>query len=367
MAESSTTTRPSGSSSWPHPPEQGDRVAADADVAVGQQGAAPAALAGQPRRRRPARWPTPRAHGSAAPPRARRRCPARRGPARPDGRSAGRARSRCRGWARRSGPASRRRCRPPPGPTRRRAAARGRSPTPTTEQGVPCSARAKTAEKDSSRISSVEELRCVMRRPRGARSRRGRSARPGVTGGDRLGVRGGVDVAQRGGRADPQAAALAGHAGCGRGCAAWTSRRPSSAAAWRGSPRASTHQPPSSAGPSTASYSSVAAAASVSRPGVTCGVSMPICTTGPVSGARSRWALTSRVAKSGPRCGTHRPAVDGAGQLVATHRAGQVPREREVAAARPDRRRRRRAGCRAGRPRRPRRPRPARRGRRGGS
>ena len=71
--------------------------------------------------------------------------------------------------------------------------------------------------------------------------------------------------------------------------------------------RPSSQNPPSAAGPNTASASpqTSACAASVSRPGVTCGVSMPISTMG---SGRLAWvsanAAASRSSSPPPRCPT---------------------------------------------------------------
>ena len=63
------------------PVQQGDRVAADADVAVGEQGGLPAPLARQPVEDVAAQRGHAARHGSGRPASRRRRCRARRGPA----------------------------------------------------------------------------------------------------------------------------------------------------------------------------------------------------------------------------------------------------------------------------------------------
>ena len=75
------------------------------------------------------------------------------------------------------------------------------------------------------------------------------------------------------------------------------------AAAARGSRRPNAHQPPSSAGPMTASAPSSARPRSTRSSGVTCGVSMPMSRAAP-TGRASTNACTSRSARPWPRCPT---------------------------------------------------------------
>ena len=111
------------------------------------------------------------------------------------------------------------------------------------------------------------------------------------------------------------------------------------ASAARRSPRS--HQPPSSASPSTASGPSgsltrVAAAASTA--GSACGVSIPICTVAPSSPAASRWACARRSPSPRPRCSTTRKSDETGPQPdrrrglveVAAERADERPVRRHV-------------------------------------
>ena len=256
------------------PAQQRDRVAADADVAVGEQRGVPAALARQRRRRR--RGAAPRRRGRRVRPTAswttsmpRTTCPRsaeRLGqPARAAADVEGRARRRGRAWR---------------GPSARRPGA-----VPVVEAQERCTAG-----------STGSALIAPTSRPG--------PGELGVAGGRRatsVRVRDGVDVAQRRGRSPTSSPSPLERArGCRRTSSASTSARRASARAAAGS-RSAEHPPAAVLG--RAEHGVVRRRArrrpSCRSPGVSCGVSMPTWTTGPPGGT-SACALTSRSAKAAP-------------------------------------------------------------------
>ena len=229
--------------------EQRDRVAADADVAVGEQRGVPAALAGQRVEDVAAQGATPRAAGSGATASAHdvdaERDVAGRGEAR----------------VIRPGPQPMSRVGPSQWPSTRRSAASAVARPAADRQRRPVRRRARRRGRRRRaaprRRPSVNGRLGPSRRLIDAtcRSRPGAANRlPGAGGGHRVGVRDGVDVAQRGAVATAAQPALEQRRRVSaHGRRAWTSARRAAAARRRGSRSASTHQPPSSAGPSTAS------------------------------------------------------------------------------------------------------------------
>ena len=234
-AASSTTTRPRGSSTSRSRRSRRDRVAADADVAVGEQRRLPASLAGQgvedvavQRRRR-------RVRGSGRRPRGRRRCRARRA------------------RARRAQAVSR----PGPQPTSRVGPAQSASSDRSSVVGRVHPDRQRLPTLPSERGSPRVRARRSWRGPHRRAARQARANSPsGTSCGDRVGVGDGVDVAQGRGRS-PTLEAVADERAPGvvvrrRRGHRHVVQRAGVASAARS---ASTHQPPSSAGPSTASWS----------------------------------------------------------------------------------------------------------------
>ena len=115
-------------------------------------------------------------------------------------------------------------------------------------------------------------------------------------------------------------------AGVGARSSAWTSARPTAPPRRPGSRSASTHQPPSSAGPRTASCSASPAAARSSCSAVTCGVSMPTCTTGP---GHARVRVGQPGAEVAAPLRVHRPAGQRRAELVGRARPGSRSPARE--------------------------------------
>ena len=355
----SATTRPPGASSWREPAQQAHRVAADADVAVGEQRGLPAALArhrvedvAQDRRAR-------RGRGSARPPRAPRRC---------------RARSR---RARRAAAV----IRPGPQPTSRVGPVQ-RSSTAASPSSVPVHASAGT----SSRVTSGPAITHGWPRKTSANTASteastsdtdpppelGRSAESAAhTAATASASVDGVDVAQhRAAAPTVEAGGLERRAGRGPG-----GRRRHRVPRRRRSPRRGSAQrrAPTSRRPrrrpSTASWSPSPSATAVRSASVTCGVSMPICTTGPGrSAARSRCAWRAARRSPSPRCGTTvQPASAAASSVARARRRSRSPVEGEPAVGRRRPCAAQVAACRAARRRRARRRRPCRSRRRAGS
>ena len=251
----------------------------------------PPSLAGQPVEDVAAQGRDPARQRSGRPPRARRR---RRAP-----------RGRCRAsaavsrpgpqptstvWPRQWPRSARSACVRLAAPEVRRAAPRARRAARSTVHGLPAQRGAEHLgeRRPLLRQAVLDAHEATLPRPR----RTGSSA-PAAPPASASAHR--VDVAQRGGGARPRGRPRPARAGCRRTSSAWTWARPCSAAAAAGSRSASTHQPPSSAGPEHR----VVVGQPGGGPEQQLGGDLRACPCRPARPVRGRaaWASASRAAK----------------------------------------------------------------------